>query len=275
MNFIKEILKGIIIGVGGIAPGLSGSVLMVIFGLYQKVVDTIGNIFKDFKKNLLFLMPLVAGLGMGIVLFSKLVNYLLANYELYTRFAFLGLIVGTIPLFWREVRKEGWSNKYYTFIAVALAIGIFLFYGNQSLFEPVTNPTLLQSTILGFAVAGSSIVPGVDSAAILSSLGFYEIYVKSVADLNLQVLIPAIIGLGIGVLLISFVMSRLIGKFYTGTFSVILGLFLAIIPTVIVGHVNFQNTRQIVVSIIMFVMGFSLSILFGNLEKIADKKKEK
>lgn len=272
---MKLFLKGIIIGVGGIAPGLSGSVLMVIFGLYQKVVDTIGNIFKDFKKNLLFLMPLVAGIGMGIVLFSKLVNYLLANYELYTRFAFLGLIVGTIPLFWREVRKEGWSNKYYTFIAVALAIGIFLFYGNQSLFEPVTNPTLLQSTILGFAVAGSSIVPGVDSAAILSSLGFYEIYVKSVADLNLQVLIPAIIGLGIGVLLISFVMSRLIGKFYTGTFSVILGLFLAIIPTVIVGHVNFQNTGQIVVSIIMFVMGFSLSILFENLEKIADKKKEK
>ena len=273
---MKLFLKGIIIGIGGIAPGLSGSVLMVIFGLYQKVVDTIGNIFKDFKKNLMFLIPLFAGIGIGIVLFSKLVNYLLANYELYTRFAFLGLIVGTIPLFWREVRKEGWNNKYYAFTAIALAFGIFLFYGNQRIFEPVTNPTLLQSMILGFAVAGSSIVPGVDSAAILSSIGLYEIYVKSVAELNFQVLIPAVIGLGLGVLIISFIMSRLIGKFYTGTFSVILGLFLAIIPTVIKGHVNFQNTGQIIISILMFVIGFVFSIIFGNLEKIAGKKnKEK
>lgn len=269
---MKLFLKGIVIGVGGIAPGLSGSVLMVIFGLYQKVIDTLGNIFKDFKNNLLFLIPLFAGFGVGIVLFSKLVNYLLENYELYTRFLFLGLILGTIPLFWREVKKEGWNSKYYIFIFLALALGIFLFYGNQSFFEKVVRPTFLQSMILGFAVAGSSIVPGVDSAAILSSLGLYEIYVKSVAEFNFEVLIPAGIGLVLGVFLISFIISKLIGRYYTATFSIIFGLFLSIIPSVIKDSLNFTSTIQIIWCIILMIVGFILSIMFGNLEKMTKAK---
>ena len=60
---MANFLKGIIVGIGGIAPGLSGSVLLVIFGLYQKTINAIGTIFKDFKKNLMFLIPLFAGFG--------------------------------------------------------------------------------------------------------------------------------------------------------------------------------------------------------------------
>src|SRR5699024_1881884 len=92
-------LKGIIVGIGGIAPGLSGSVFLVILGLYQKTISAIGTLFKDFKKNVIFLLPLILGFGVGIILFSKVVDFLLANYEMYTRFAFLGLVLGTIPLF--------------------------------------------------------------------------------------------------------------------------------------------------------------------------------
>ena len=58
-------LKGIIVGIGGVAPGLSGSVLLVIFGLYQKTINAIGTIFKDFKKNVCFLVPLFLGFGVG------------------------------------------------------------------------------------------------------------------------------------------------------------------------------------------------------------------
>ena len=50
MNNIKNFIKGIIVGIGGIAPGLSGSVFMVILGLYTKVIGAIADLFKDFKK---------------------------------------------------------------------------------------------------------------------------------------------------------------------------------------------------------------------------------
>ena len=106
MMFLKNFLKGIVAGIGGIAPGLSGSVLLVILGLYEKTVHAVGTLFKNFKENIKFLLPLLAGLGIGILLFSKVVDFLLVNFAFQTRYAFLGLIVGTIPLFYREVPAD-------------------------------------------------------------------------------------------------------------------------------------------------------------------------
>lgn len=259
-------LKGIVVGIGGIAPGLSGSVLLVIFGLYQKTIDAIGTLFKKFKENFLFLAPLFLGFGVGILLFSKVVDFLLNNYEAQTRFAFLGLVLGTIPLFYKEVKKEGFSNKYYIYILVAAICGFALFFFNGNLFPTVENPNIFQSFMLGVAVAGSSIIPGVDSAVILSSLGLYELYVSSIATLNFPVLIPAACGLGIGALVISFVMSKLIKKFYTATFSIIFGLFLSIIPNVLNESCHLGFNLSSVVSILLVIVGFGVSYYLGDIE---------
>ena len=75
------------------------------------------------------------------------------------------------------------------------------------MFPKITEPNFFQSMLLGVAVAGSSIVPGVDSAVILSSLGLYELYVSSLANFNLVVLLPAGIGLVLGALIISFIIK--------------------------------------------------------------------
>ena len=269
MDF-KNFFKGIIVGIGGVAPGLSGSVLLVIFGLYQKTINAIGTIFKDFKKNVCFLIPLFLGFGVGVLLFSKVVNFLLNNFEAPTRFAFLGLILGTLPLFWKEVKKEGFNKKYYIAIVAGLIVGILLFYFNANLFPVVTEPNLFQSVILGVAVAGSSIVPGVDSAAILSSLGLYEIYVESVAELNFAILIPAGVGLGLGVLVISFIVNKLIKHCYTLTFSIIFGLFLSIIPKVLNGScIEGFNIG----SIFFVIFGFLFSLYFGDIQNNNEKIK--
>ncbi len=267
-------LKGIIVGIGGIAPGLSGSVLLVIFGLYQKTINAMGTLFKNFKKNLLFLVPLFLGFGVGVLIFSKIVDFLLIHYEMYTRFAFLGLVLGTIPAFYHEVKKEGYQKKYYILVGIAFAIGIALFYFNKDLFPTVTNPNLFQSVLLGVAVAGSSIVPGVDSAVILSSLGLYEIYVSSLANLNLYVLIPAGIGLGLGALGISFIMNIFIKKYYTITFSIIFGFFLSIIPNVLNDSCILGFNIASFVSIILLIIGFSISYFLGNVKENSAKVKQ-
>ena len=259
-------LKGIIVGIGGIAPGLSGSVLLVILGLYQKAINAIGTLFKDFKNNVKFLFPLVLGFGVGVIIFSKIVDFLLGNYEMYTRYAFLGLVLGTIPLFYKEVKKEGFKKKYYIYIVIAAILGLSVFFFNKNLFPAVTNPNLFQSVLLGVAVAGSSIVPGVDSAVILSSLGLYELYVSSIADFNLSVLLPAGVGLVIGVLVISFIMNKLISKFYTMTFSIIFGLFLSIIPNVLNSSCALGFNANSVISIIIAIIGFGISFFLGDIK---------
>ena len=267
MAFLKNFFKGLIAGIGGIAPGLSGSVLLVILGLYEQTVNAIGTLFKNFKTNIKFLLPLLAGLGVGILLFSKVIDYLLESFEFQTRYAFLGLILGTIPLFYREVRKNGFRKRYYGLMAVAAAVGFFLFGFNRHLFPAVTEPNLLQCVLLGVAVAGSSIVPGVDSAAIMSAFGLYELYVSSLADFNLQILIPAAGGLLVGALVISFVMNLLIKKAYTGTFSVIFGMFLAIIPTVVMEESCTVTSLPMGLAAIGFALvGAVISLYFGDIK---------
>ena len=270
---MNRFLKGIIVGIGGIAPGLSGSVLLVILGLYQKTINAIGNIFKNFKENVKFLFPLVLGFGIGVIIFSKIVDFLLGNFEMYTRFTFLGLVLGTIPLFYKEIKKEGFNKKYYIVMAVAAIAGICLFSFNKNLFPVITDPNLFQSVILGVAVAGSSIVPGVDSAVILSSLGLYELYVGSIADFNLSILIPAGVGLVIGVLIISFIMSKLIKRFYTATFSVIFGLFISIIPNVLNSSCVLGANLASVISIILAIIGFGVSFFLGDIKGNTEKIK--
>ncbi len=265
-------LKGIVIGLGAIAPGLSGSILLVIFGLYQKTITAISTIFRNFKKNMKFLVPLGLGILLGIILFSKIIDWLLTTFEMQTRYAFLGFILGSIPLFYQEVRKKGFHTKYYLYIVAAFLAGTLLFGFNKELFPDITDPNLFQCVILGLVVAASYIVPGVDSAAILSAFGMYDLWVKTLADLNFAVLIPAGVGVVIGVLAVSFIINKLIAKCYTLTFSIIFGLFLSVIPSVLNESCVLGLNLKTAVSMVVLVISFVLSLLFSNMEKLKEKK---
>lgn len=260
-------LKGIVVGIGGISPGLSGSILLVVFGLYKKTIEAIGTLFKDFKKNLIFLVPLFLGFCTGIFIFSKLVDFLITKYEMYTRYTFLGLIIGTIPLFYKEVKKKGFNRKYYFLIGLSFILGLILFFFNNNLFPTVTIPNLTQSFVLGIAVAGSTIVPGVDSAAILSAFGLYEIYVSSIANIDFGVLIAAAFGLILGALAISFILNKLIDKYYTVTFSIIFGLFLSIIPSILNESCYLSFNLNSIISIVLFIVGFGISRFLDKLKE--------
>ena len=149
-----------------------------------------------------------------------------------------------------------------------------MFYLNKNLFPAITNPNLFQSALLGFAVAGSSIVPGVDSAVILSSLGLYELYVSSLANFDLRVLIPAGLGLVIGVLVISFIINQLIKRYYTATFSIIFGLFLSIIPNVLNSSCIIGLNINSLIAIIIMIIGFGVSYFLGDINGNKEKLKK-
>lgn len=256
--------KGIIVGLGGVAPGLSGSVLLIIFGLYQKTLEALGSLFRDFRKKICFLAPLVAGMFLGVLLFSKLIDFFLHNYEMPTRFCFLGLILGTLPMVWQEVRKEGFSGKYYAVIALAAVLGTWFFTVNPNAFPQVTSPNLPQKLLLGVAVAATAIVPGVDPAVFLSTLGFYEMYVSALANVDLAILIPMAGGLAVGAVAISFAMSLLFKRFYTASFSVIFGIFLSMIPNMLTENCVLGWNSASAVSVVVLALGFLISWYLGD-----------
>lgn len=264
---MKLYLKSIIIGLGGVSPGLSGSVLMILFGLYEPVLASLGTLFRDFKKKLTFLLPIVAGMVTGVLLFSKLLNYLLAHHEVPTRFCFLGLILGTVPLFYQEVRKKGFAWYWWVVIAASFAAGMLLFTVNAGAFPQVTDPTLWHKIVLGIAVAASAIVPGIDPAVLLSSLGLYELYVAALAELDFSILLPMVLGLALGAVVISFLMSRLLQRFHTAAFSVIFGVFLSMIPNMLTPACRLPVAPISLWYIALIVMGFCVSFFLGRLKK--------
>ena len=263
---MDRFLKGIIVGIGGVAPGLSGSVLLIIFGLYRKTLEALGTLLTDFRKKVRFLLPLAGGMVIGVLLFSKVIDYLLRFHEMPTRFCFLGLILGTLPMVWREVKKEGFSRKYLLLIALAAGLGVWFFTVNPAAFPQVTDPTLLQSVLLGVAVAATAIIPGVDPAVFLSTLGFYEMYVAALANLDFSVLVPMAVGLGIGAVAISRGMNLLFRRFYTASYSIIFGIFLSMIPNMLSDNCALGFNGVSILSLVLTVLGFSLSFYLGDLE---------
>ncbi len=264
---MERFFKGIVVGLGGVAPGLSGSVLLIIFGLYQKTLDALGSLLTNFRKNLRFLAPLVAGMFLGVLLFSKLIDFFLNNHEMPTRFCFLGLILGTLPMVWQEVKKEGFSRKYYPVILLAAVFGTWFFTVNPNAFPQVTDPTLLQKLLLGVAVAATAIIPGVDPAVFLSTLGLYEMYVSALANVDLAILIPMVGGLAAGAVVISFTMSLLFRRFYTASFSVIFGIFLSMIPNMLTENCVLGWNGPSAVSVLVLVLGFLVSWYLGDLRR--------
>ncbi len=290
LGFVKTLLKGIVVGLGAITPGLSGSVLLVIFGLYQRALDSISTIFKfkNLKKNILFLVPLALGIGTGMIIFSNIALYFFDRFSMQTRFTFFGLVVGTLPLFIREVTKEkrNEGKKFplgYVFIILgAAAFGLLLTYGVRVEFPQMQVLNPITAVLLGLVVAASYIIPGIDSAVILTYFGMYDIWLSTVGSLKgiikfeqeifnldflLKTALPLGIGLATGVLLIATAINLLLKRHYTVTFSIIFGLFVSIIPNLLKDpSCALAFNGKTAISLVLMVIGFFISLFLSDLE---------
>jgi putative membrane protein len=263
---LERFLKGIIVGLGGIAPGLSGTVLLILMGLYQPVLHALGTVFTDFKKKIRFLLPVVGGMIFGVLAFGRVIDYCLENWGMPTRFCFLGLVLGTVPMLWKKVKKNGLKWGHWCLIAGGILLGILLFAFHGESVTQILHPNFLQSVGLGVAVAASSIIPGVDPTALLSSIGLYEAYIRALGNLELVILAPLAIGLVTGAMVISKVMSWLLIKFYTPAYCLIFGTFLTMIPSVLGKQPGFGWNGETLLSLALAIIGFVVSLLLSRLE---------
>lgn len=268
---MRNFLKGIVAGLGGVSPGLSGSVLLILMGLYHPVLEALGSLLQHPRAKLRFLLPIVAGMLTGVLLFSKVIDLCLTTWEMPTRFCFLGLILGTVPLFYQQVRQKGFARRHWVLVILALALGTWLFAAHPALFAPVQDPTLLQSVLLGLAVAATAILPGLDPAAVLSALGFYTLYVRSLADFDISVLLPMVLGLAAGAVVLSRVMTVLFRRWYTVTFSLLFGLFLSMLPQMLNERCVLGADPTSALALLLAGLGFLLSYSLGDLPRIRQR----
>ena len=226
MNGFLNVVKGIFIGAGAIVPGVSSGVLCVIFGIYEKLLDAVLNFFKDIKQNIKFLFPIALGVGIGVLLFSNMLNYLLYEFPIQTKSIFIGLIIGTIPSLIREVNeKEAFKPQNVMYLLIALAIGIItvVLENRMHIITNVDNMSIMYLVMCGAIMSVGIVVPGVSSTIILMLLGVYSVYLQSVANLYLPVLIPLGIGLILGSIIVMKLTKKLLETYYSQTFYSIIG----------------------------------------------------
>ena len=256
MDFLKSCLKGILIGAGAILPGVSSGVICVIFGFYEKLVNSVLNILKDFKKNFTFLLPIVLGASIGFFLFGYLLNHFLNSFEAECKLLFLGLILGSIPALFKEANKKKkfrLSFLFYTLISFAFGLFLILLENNISNSYSSIQSNLFYLFISGFAMSAGIIIPGVSSTVILMCFGTYYIYLESIALLNLNVLIPLGLGLICGSLFFLYLIRFLFKNYSHQTYYSIIGFILGSIFILLPNNFN-------LISIILFVLGFIISL---------------
>jgi len=244
MSFLFNCLKGIAIGSGAILPGISSGVLCVIFGIYEKLLDSILNFFKDIKRNFNFLFPIFIGIGIGILLFSNILNYLFFKLPVQTKSIFIGLILGGIPTLIKQTNNKEQFNPYYLFYTLmAFIIGVLSVFLEQNI-SITTNSefSFIYLILSGFVMSVGVVVPGVSSTIILMLMGVYNTYLVSVSYLNFPVLIPMGIGLFLGCIFFMKITKFLLNKFYAQTFYAIIGFTLGSI-LVLFPDVSFDLNR--------------------------------
>ena len=259
MNGFINILKGIFIGAGAIVPGVSSGVLCVIFGIYEKLLDAILNFFKDIKRNIKFLFPIALGVGIGVLLFSNMLNYLLYEFPIQTKAIFIGLIIGTIPSLIKEVNeKETFKPQNVFYLLIALAIGIItvMLENRMHIVSNVDGMSIMYLIMCGAIMSIGIVVPGVSSTIILMLLGTYSVYLQSVANLYLPVLIPMGIGLVLGSIIVMKLTKKLLEKYYAKTFYSIIGFT---IGSIFVLLPQGMTGVEIILCVLCIILGAYLS----------------
>ncbi len=238
MKFIKNFFVGLLIGFGAILPGVSSGVFCVIFGIYDKLIAACSSLFKDFKKNFSFLFPIGMGAILGVILFGNIIKLLFFHFESECKFAFIGLILGSLPVLFKRIYN--FSNFYIINIKKAVRIivpmlisflvGLSLIFVENSMNFQNTSLSIssnyLYLFVCGLLMSAGVIIPGVSNTLILMCLGVYPSYINAISSLNTAVLLPLGIGLIIGCAIWIKLIELLLKNYYQTTFSIIIGFTL-------------------------------------------------
>lgn len=295
MTFITDIIKGIFIGIANIIPGVSGGTIALSMGIYDKLIGAVSNFLKDWKKSVLTLLPILAGCGIGLIGFTFAIEYLLTEHTFVTCMAFIGLILGGLPVLVCQMkgklRERGGSigvSGIISFLALfAFAVILPLMGSDQEVMKTLAATPGLMVTLffLGIIASATMVIPGVSGSMVLMILGYYygiiesiKTFLEALKALNIPaltngflVLAPFGVGVLLGIFLIAKLITFLFEKYGVQTYCAILGLILSspfaiFYNTGLFGQLEQLNFKLIASGIILAVVGGVVTYFLGERE---------
>lgn len=266
MEYIKNIFKGIVLGVSNIIPGVSAGTMAVVMGIYDKLIKSISTLFRNFRGSFKFLFFIGVGVVIGIVFFSRLISYFLTTYPWQMNYLFMGLIAGTFGLLFKTLKSYKPRRVHYIFFIITFLIIFGMEYLNfvdsNNLHSGNINVILLL--ISGFLASSAMILPGVSGSFVLVLLGVYNNVITAVSQFNLSVLIPFGFGVLLGFILMVKIIEYLLNRFrvqtYMGIVGLVTGSLIAIFP-------GFEFSLRGLSCILIFMFGFLISFYICRVNK--------
>lgn len=257
--YLKYVVAGIMVGIGGILPGISGGVLCVIFGIYEILMEILAHPFQNIRKNLTIIVPFAIGVGIGFIGFANLVRLLLTSYPDYTFATFLGLTIGMLPSTFKEAQKKGTSKQSKVCFVISLIVAgtIMIIFKMNRIVMPLNA---FSYFICGIAWGISIIIPGLSSSILIMFLGLYQPMTEGIASLDVKVILPITLGILMIIITLSKLVNYLFKKFYTTFYHIILGVIVASILLTIPTH--YASFGNLMLQIVFLLIGFILSFTF-------------
>lgn len=257
----QNLFYGFILGIGFIIPGVSGGVIATILGIYEEIINRITNFFQDINQNSKYLLPLIMGIFISILLFSKIIVYLLNNKLDFISYVFIGLILGSIPFLYQEVRHKCHKSLIWQVTISTFIFGIILFIIQRKFINIDYNPSIYKLILAGLFYSIGKIVPGISGASLLMLIGVYNYFLNIIANLkyiNITLfikLIPFIFSFLISSLLLLKLLNYLLTKHFRFTYSAIIGF---VISSILFIFPNTFTPKSILITSLSFLISYNL-----------------
>ena len=256
MKAISNFLKGMVIGISILVPGISGGTMAIILGIYEDLIHAFSSFTEDWRKHAILLLQVVLGGLLSIKVFSYIMEKVLNTYPQIMHFLFIGIIIGGIPTLFRKYSAIDKKVKGdFTFLILGFFIVLLLSSKSFTLASTFSQQGIyyyLLVFLVGIIIAVALVLPGISGSLILMTLGMYGTTLDAINKLDVFFLTPLIIGILTGILGGSKIIERLIQRYPSKTYMLIIGFVIASIIPIFPG---LPTLREILPSLISIVLG--------------------
>ncbi len=279
---IKNVLKGMVIGIANIIPGVSGGTMMVAMGIYDKLIHCITHLFKELKKSVLFLLPIAIGMGIAIIASSFTIEKAFDSFPLQTSLLFVGLVVGGLPAMWKNVKgekiKPGHVVAFLAFFAVVVVMALMGDTEGNAADLSFNVINVLKLLGVGIIAAATMVIPGVSGSMMLLLMGYYNPILTAINDFlralvafdfegiikGVGILAPFGIGVVIGIFAIAKLVEIIFEKFPLYAYWAIIGLIVASpIAIIAMGTFPVITVVGVITGIVALAVGFVIAMKLG------------
>jgi len=282
-EFVLNILRGMVIGIANVIPGVSGGTMMVSMGIYDKLILVLTHFIKRMKEAIALLVPILVGMLLSIAIFAKIFSEILfPRFPLQTNLFFIGLILGGLPVIYGKVKgntiRVPQIVAFVLFFVMVVGFALVGEGGGASADISFSVGNVLKLFCVGIIAAATMVIPGVSGSMIMMILGYYNTLIDTINDFinalkafdiaamlnTFVVLVPFGIGVLVGIVAVAKLIEFMLKKYPLITYWAIIGLIVASpFAILIMMEVAAIGLVEILTGVVLLVVGFVISLKLG------------